>query len=146
MVEEKTDKRETQTPAEVVESETGAKRPIEEEAGETKKAKKHRRRRNYEELDQEIAKEDKSKQTGSAEKGGDSESEVDDEKLDQLMTKEDEEEDDLSEIDASNIITTGRRTRGKIIDYKKTAEELEKNGQGKNEDKEEDEELSLIHI
>ncbi|CDO53045.1 hypothetical protein DV495_003166 [Geotrichum candidum] len=37
----------------------------------------------------------------------------------------DVEEDDLAEIDTSNIIV-GRRTRGKVIDYKKINDELEK--------------------
>ncbi|PYD07517.1 hypothetical protein DND47_30755, partial [Pseudomonas syringae pv. syringae] len=34
-----------------------------------------------------------------------------------------EEEEDLLEIDESNIITGGRRTRGKVIDFQKAAEE-----------------------
>lgn len=34
-----------------------------------------------------------------------------------------EEEDELAEIDPSNIITSGRRTRGKQIDFAKAAAE-----------------------
>lgn len=101
--------------------------------------KKKRRRRNYDDYDADVAaseKINKKSKTGdekvSETKNGiaagandsDSESEVDDAKLDRLVN-EDEEEDDLAEIDTSNIITTGRRTRGKIIDYKKTAKELD---------------------
>lgn len=107
-----------------------------EESG--KKVKKHKRRRNYDDIDEKIAKEDK-ESSSSAKKDEDSESDIDDEKLDQLMYKEEEEEDDLSEIDTSNIITTGRRTRGKIIDYKKTAEELSKNTNGSKDGGEGDE-------
>nr|6AE8_C Chain C, Histone H2A.Z-specific chaperone CHZ1 [Saccharomyces cerevisiae S288C]6AE8_D Chain D, Histone H2A.Z-specific chaperone CHZ1 [Saccharomyces cerevisiae S288C] len=81
----------------------------------------------------------------------DSESDMDDAKLDALMGNEgEEEEDDLAEIDTSNIITSGRRTRGKVIDYKKTAEELDKKepstgskddvGYGEKEEDDEDEE------
>lgn len=35
----------------------------------------------------------------------------------------DEEEDDLNEIDTSNILSNGRRTRGKTIDFAKAAED-----------------------
>lgn len=34
-----------------------------------------------------------------------------------------EEEDGMDEIDAGNIITGGRRTRGRVIDFAKAAEE-----------------------
>ncbi|CAI5133468.1 BEM_HP_G0073270.mRNA.1.CDS.1 [Saccharomyces cerevisiae] len=91
---------------------------------------------------------DESENNGTVE---DSESDMDDAKLDALMGNEgEEEEDDLAEIDTSNIITSGRRTRGKVIDYKKTAEELDKKepstdskddvGYGEKEEDEEDEE------
>ncbi|AQZ16830.1 CHZ1 (YER030W) [Zygosaccharomyces parabailii] len=73
-----------------------------------------KRRRNYEENDAKV----------EGEKPPQEDSDVDDVQLDTLVAPEDEEEDDLAEIDTSNIITTGRRTRGKIIDYKKTAEQL----------------------
>ncbi|SCU95357.1 LADA_0G15170g1_1 [Lachancea dasiensis] len=95
------------------------------DAGDKKRVK---RRRNYDDHDKEVAAED-SKVKSSGQNGGknDSESESeDDEKLDMLLNKEDEDEDDLAEIDSSNIITGGRRTRGKMIDYKKTAEVLDK--------------------
>lgn len=117
---------------------------------------KRRRRRNYDDYDAEVAKEEtkakngltKSENNGTVE---DSESDMDDAKLDALMGNEgEEEEDDLAEIDTSNIITSGRRTRGKVIDYKKTAEELDKKepstgskddvGYGEKEEDDEDEE------
>ncbi|CAI4964880.1 CRE_HP_G0097040.mRNA.1.CDS.1 [Saccharomyces cerevisiae] len=117
---------------------------------------KRRRRRNYDDYDAEVAKEEtkakngltKSENNGTVE---DSESDMDDAELDALMGNEgEEEEDDLAEIDTSNIITSGRRTRGKVIDYKKTAEELDKKepstdskddvGYGEKEEDEEDEE------
>lgn len=47
----------------------------------------------------------------------------------------------MLEIDESNIITTGRRTRGKVIDFTKAAEELDKErGVVAEEDEEEEEE------
>lgn len=93
---------------------------------------KRRRRRNYDDYDAEVAKEETKANNDSTKNEGkaaveESESDMDDAKLDALMGNEgEEEEDDLAEIDTSNIITTGRRTRGKVIDYKKTAEELDK--------------------
>jgi hypothetical protein len=59
---------------------------------------------------------------------------VDDEKL----IVEDEEEDDLAEIDVTNIITQGRRTRGKVIDYSKVDEELKQENKDGNEDDEDE--------
>mgnify|MGYP003365416857 CR=1 FL=1 len=121
-------------------------------------SKKRRRRRNYDDYDNEVAQEEKtlkenkktklasgitgegadgSKKVSDIQKkssNGDenaSDSDVDDEKLDRLMGNElDEEDDDLNEIDTSNIITGGRRTRGKIIDYKKAAKELDSEEKG----------------
>ncbi|QLG71211.1 hypothetical protein HG535_0B02500 [Zygotorulaspora mrakii] len=111
------------------------------------KPKQKRRRRNYDDYDEAVAKEEKDskanrkekKSNGTSEGADDAsdESEMDDAKLDALVGS-DEEEEDLAEIDTSNIITAGRRTRGKIIDYKKTAEELEsKNGTELQEETEE---------
>ncbi|PKS06986.1 hypothetical protein jhhlp_005583 [Lomentospora prolificans] len=37
--------------------------------------------------------------------------------------EEEEEEDNLDEIDTNNIINSGRRTRGRVIDFAKAAEE-----------------------
>lgn len=48
---------------------------------------------------------------------------------------DDVEEDSLEEIDTSNILH-GRRTRGKVIDYEKTAAKI---GQSTNDDDEDDE-------
>jgi hypothetical protein len=36
---------------------------------------------------------------------------------------DDEEEDEMAEIDMDNIVNGGRRTRGKVIDFAKAAEE-----------------------
>lgn len=112
---------------------------IASETEEPKKVKKSRRRRNYDELDEQIAKGDKESKNESKSGAEESDSDVDDEKLDRMMAKEEEEEDDLSEIDTANIIATGRRTRGKVIDYKKTAEKLDNNADGKTEEGGEDE-------
>lgn len=49
---------------------------------------------------------------------------------------DDLEEDSLEEIDTSNIIHSGRRTRGVVIDYKKAAEKI-----GKDVEDDEDEEV-----
>ena len=46
----------------------------------------------------------------------------------------------MLEIDESNIITTGRRTRGKVIDFTKAAEELDKERGVVAEEEEEEEE------
>lgn len=110
------------------------KRPLENEpskekkpeAGE-KKQKNKRRRRNYDEYDAEVAQEEKTAKAahGKSKQDEEEESDLDDAKLDAMVDQE-EAEDDLAEIDTSNIITGGRRTRGMVIDYKKTAAEMEK--------------------
>lgn len=101
--------------------------------------RRKRRRRNYDDYDAEVNKEEQELKKHRKElissgvtKIGAGDSDIDDEdiddaKLDQLLATElnDDVEDDLAEIDTSNIITGGRRTRGKIIDYKKTAKELD---------------------
>lgn len=48
--------------------------------------------------------------------------------------EEEEDEDDMAEIDMDNIVSEGRRTRGKAIDFAKAAQETPE------EDEEEDEE------
>ncbi|KAL3231419.1 Histone H2AZ-specific chaperone CHZ1 [Nakaseomyces bracarensis] len=140
MVEEKVNKVEETTAPVEAPAEAAVAAPVE---------KKKRRRRNYDDYDAEVAASEKNKKKNKVEetastveangaavaRDSDSESEVDDAKLDRLVN-EDEEEDDLAEIDTSNIITTGRRTRGKIIDYKKTAKELDE--QPKEEEEEDD--------
>lgn len=50
----------------------------------------------------------------------------------------DEEEDDLHEIDTSNILSSGRRTRGKTIDFAKAAENA---GEELDDDEEDDEDF-----
>lgn len=82
---------------------------------EKKKKKKKSRHSKYDELDE-------PKTDSDDDDDEDDEKDVDDDKL----VVEDEEEDDLAEIDASNIITQGRRTRGKVIDYTKVEAELKK--------------------
>lgn len=66
----------------------------------------------------------------------DSEKDVDDDKL----VVEDDEEDDLLEIDTANIIVSGRRTRGKVIDYTKVDKELNKGNSAATAGDEEEEE------
>ncbi|OCK78109.1 hypothetical protein K432DRAFT_384121 [Lepidopterella palustris CBS 459.81] len=55
---------------------------------------------------------------------------------DQAHEAEPEDEDTMEEINTDNIITDGRRTRGKNIDFKKAAQELD----GDDDDEEEDDE------
>lgn len=81
------------------------KRPLEEDH--LRKKKKHRRRQ-YDDLP---------KEEPESEEGEKDEPEDEND--------EEDEEEDLLEIDESNIITSGRRTRGKVIDFKKAAEEIE---------------------
>lgn len=73
-------------------------------------SKKKKRRRQYDDLPKEPKSED------------DEEEEEEDGDEDNLG--EEEEEDDLLEIDLSNIITSGRRTRGKVIDFAEAAAKL----------------------
>ena len=40
-----------------------------------------------------------------------------------MIEAEEEDEDNMEEIDTDNIISDGRRTRGKAIDFAKAAEE-----------------------
>lgn len=105
------------------------KRPIESTSiKEDSKDNIKRRRRNYDDYDNEVKKADLEK-TGIKSEDADSddddeESEVDDDKLDMIEIKEDEEEDDLAEIDTFNIVNGSRHRKDELIDYKKTSEEL----------------------
>lgn len=117
-------KEEVTEKVEVEEKPETVKRAAEEPVKE-KSDKKKRRRRNYD--DEPPAEDEKS----SGDEEGD---DVDDDKL----IVEDDEEDDLQEIDTSNIITTGRRTRGKVVDYSKVAEELSKEGKLDEEDEDDE--------
>lgn len=96
-----------------------------ENDGETpeKLEKKHkkRRRRQYED---EVPKE-KSEDEGEDE---DDEDDDADPINDELADLDDEDDDDLAEIDPANIIPSGRRTRGKVIDFTKAAEKLKEEG------------------
>lgn len=70
----------------------------------------------------------------------------DDDIIDEHVIPEGDVEEDLfEEIDTSNIIVGGRRTRGKVIDYKKTLEDLEKSNELPDDDydDEDDQEFSL---
>ncbi|KAG7885121.1 hypothetical protein KL938_001378 [Ogataea parapolymorpha] len=87
-----------------------AKRKNEDESQEKKKKRKHSRRK-YDEVPPADDKD-----------SDEEEEEVDDDNL----VVEEEEEDDLQEIDTANIITTGRRTRGRVVDYSKVSEQLSK--------------------
>ena len=92
-----------------------------------KKKKKKSRHSRYDTLDEPKTDSDDS---------DDGNDDIDDEKL----IVEDEEEDDLAEIDATNIITQGRRTRGKVIDYSKIQAEMDKEQSKGKVDEDEDEE------
>ena len=48
--------------------------------------------------------------------------------------EEEADEDNMEEIDTDNIITDGRRTRGKAIDFAKAAEELPEDEDDDDED------------
>jgi Histone chaperone domain CHZ len=53
---------------------------------------------------------------------------------------EEDDDDDMAEIDTSNIITSGRRTRGKTIDFAKAAQEED----APEEDEEDDEDFEVV--
>lgn len=93
------------------------KRPAVEAETAAEPQKKRARRRQYEGLPKEDPESD----------------EEDKENVEEGENDDDDEEDNLLEIDESNIITGGRRTRGRVVDYKKAAEET-----GLSEDDEDD--------
>lgn len=84
------------------------------------KKKKRQRRRKYED---EVPKEEPKSDE-------EAEFEAEEDNLD------DDDDEDFLEIDESNIITSGRRTRGKVVDYRKAAEQIP-------EDDEDDEEFDV---
>ena len=55
-------------------------------------------------------------------------------------TAEEEDEDNMEEIDTSNIITGGRRTRGKQIDYEEAERKAKEAGDNLDEEDEDDDE------
>jgi hypothetical protein len=57
---------------------------------------------------------------------------------DRMRTTGEDEEEDMTEIDTSNIINDGRRTRGKTIDFAKAAENA---GDELEEDEDDDEDF-----
>mgnify|MGYP004710948055 CR=1 FL=1 len=126
------------------------------------KKDKKRRRRNYDDIDSQVQKiEEDSKLEKTVNDASSSDSRVldevdsddlNDDELDRLMLLEeekekllnkskpkdvDEAEDDSEEsfeLSAVEDVPTTRRTRGKVIDYKKTAEKLNKEEDGVNAD------------
>ena len=56
-----------------------------------------------------------------------------------FIAAEEEDEDNMEEIDTDNIISDGRRTRGKRIDFQKAAEENPP-GEGEDDDDDDDDE------
>lgn len=80
---------------------------------------RRKKRRNYDSLDQQVP-EDQEEPENDGESSED-------------------EPDDLQEIDTSNIIT-GRRTRGRVVDYKRADAESRKAGEAANADDEDDDE------
>lgn len=106
-----------------------AEEPVENVESEKKDGKKKKRRRQY---DDDLPKETKSDDDDDESDEGDGEN----------LDEEAGDEDELLEIDTSNIITGGRRTRGKVIDFKKAAEELEReHGVVKEDDEDEEAEF-----
>lgn len=127
------------------------------------KKDKKRRRRNYDDIDNQIQKieedtklkktvNDTSSSTTRVLDEVDSD-DLNDDELDRLMLLEEEKEkllnkskpkdadepedddsDESFELSAVEDVPTTRRTRGKVIDYKKTAEELNKEEDGVNAD------------
>ncbi|XBW35527.1 hypothetical protein QEN19_001102 [Hanseniaspora menglaensis] len=126
------------------------------------KKDKKRRRRNYDDIDNQVQKieesnvtkiSDQTKLSGGAQNLEDDDSDdLNDDELDRLMLLEEEkeklvgdakeDEEDEEEIDATILEETNksRRTRGKVIDFKKTAELLNKEKKVELEIGEEDEE------
>ena len=51
-----------------------------------------------------------------------------------IPVEEEADEDNMEEIDTDNIISDGRRTRGKAIDFAKAAQELPEDGDDDDED------------
>lgn len=108
-VSQKTDTREPSKAPEL--SVTEAKRPAEESKSEEPKK---RRRRQYKD---DVPRDKKDGKSSDEEESNDEEaSENEDDGV---------EEDDLVEIDTSNIISGGRRTRGKVIDFKEAAKKVD---------------------
>lgn len=124
------------------------------------KKDKKRRRRNYDDIDNQIQKieeDTKIKQVGVNDKSTKALEDVDsddlnDDELDKLMlleeekekllnkteTKDDDESEESFELSAVEDVPTTRRTRGKVIDYKKTAEELNKEDEEQDYDSDDD--------
>ncbi|KAL6938493.1 hypothetical protein ACO0OL_001033 [Hanseniaspora opuntiae] len=124
------------------------------------KKDKKRRRRNYDDIDNQIQKieeDTKIKQVGVNDKSPKALEDVDsddlnDDELDKLMlleeekekllnkteTKDDDESEESFELSAVEDVPTTRRTRGKVIDYKKTAEELNKEDEEQDYDSDDD--------
>ena len=59
------------------------------------------------------------------------------------MIIDDDVKDDLAEIDTSNIIS-GRRTRGKVVDYSKVSAEIGKDSTIGDEDEDEDDDDDFV--
>jgi hypothetical protein len=55
-----------------------------------------------------------------------------------MRTVEEADDDNMEEIDTDNIINTGRRTRGRVIDFAKAAEEAKDLDDDEDEDDDDD--------
>lgn len=125
------------------------------------KKDKKRRRRNYDDIDNQIQKieeDTKIKQVGANAKANTNALEdvdsddLNDDELDRLMlleeekekllnkteTKDVDESEESFELSAVEEVPATRRTRGKVIDYKKTAEELNKEDEENDYDSDDD--------
>ncbi|KAH7370562.1 hypothetical protein BKA65DRAFT_471761 [Rhexocercosporidium sp. MPI-PUGE-AT-0058] len=88
---------------------------------------------------------DKGKGKGAAEPENDTTMDVDDSSSDEEVEVDEddvveEQDDEMSAMDRSNIIESGRRTRGVKIDYAKAAEEMKQAGE-MDEDSEDDDDF-----
>lgn len=71
----------------------------------------------------------------SMDEGGDDEDDTSEDEVDETAINVDEADDDnMEEIDTSNIISGGRRTRGRQIDFAKAAQELPEEEDDEDED------------
>ena len=63
-----------------------------------------------------------------------------------IHATEEPDDDNMEEIDTSNILTDGRRTRGRTIDYAKAEENAKAAGEpmGEDEDDDEDEDEDFV--
>lgn len=127
-----------QVSEDVVEATTGENPDSKRVKTDDSKPRKRRRRQYDDEKDE------KKEEDEGEEEDEDEDEDGDDDDVEDPEVEGDgdaSEEDDLLEIDQSNIISSGRRTRGKVIDFAKAAEKLDQEQGVLNEEDEDDEEV-----